>query len=211
MRTSCRVTVFSGLLLLACSCAETHLYRSSVYGKAAIFPEGDAVGIMLVDYAMLGGELLFASDDGIYLLPFVEKELSSQPGMPASWKKVRTYGELVVISLQDVRSIVVRGYANTEWKKGIVVFEVAPAVLLGLVGAIHGENPESFFLIVGALSLPTMLNAGFLAAGTPPAPRLTYPVTEEDLPFLNMHARFPQGLTLAQLQLFLISIKNYGR
>ncbi|MFC1595432.1 hypothetical protein ACFL3X_00785 [Gemmatimonadota bacterium] len=211
MRTSCRVSVYFSLLLLACSCAQTSLYRSPVFEKAAIFPGGDTIRISLVDDVRLEGELLFASDDGIYLIPFLKEKPSSRPMTPASVPTVRHYRELVVVPVQDVQSIVVRGYANTEWWKGILFNEFAPAVLLGLVGAVQMGSAEDFFLIVGAISVPILLNVSSLYAGTPLEPTLKYPISEWDLWKLNMHARFPLGLTQAELERFLASIKRAGR
>lgn len=116
--------------------------------------------------------------------------------------------KIVSANLDDLQRITIKGYTNRKWIIPLVLFEVVPAVLLGVAASQAGvDNPGGVFLIS---LIPAMINYFVFEISTPNQPKFNNPFSTSDLRTLKKYARFPQGLTPDQLDQ-LLRINNQTR
>ena len=141
-------------------------------------PTGDIVKAVFQNGSELNGELLMVSDSCAYIL--------DQNGIHS-------------VNYNQLESITVKGYSNSNWISGIVAFELIPSALMGIAASSADADGGQVFL---TLSIPTLLNTLIFATSTPPNPKMKHPISETDILNFKKYARFPQGLTPEQLAKF---------
>ena len=175
------------LLLVLCSCTtlETVHYR------------GETVTLSVQRW-QLEAELLFLGDSCLYVIPGIETARAGglKPGIVYSAR----YESLAGMEVENI--------ANNDWGLGILLMEVAPAVLMGAAAASYSGG-ENFVAVTAACLLPAALNALLFSAGSAVTPAVDAGATPEQYRGeLRRYARFPQGLTGEQLTRFLASLQQ---
>lgn len=176
-------------ILLYDSCAPKIRYLS---------PMGDNIEIHLADNNLIRGELLMVSDSEIFVV--VAPHLICTPE--------NAVYELHIVPVHQIQKLTIKGYSNREWRANIVIFELIPAILLGLAAASADlENPMA---VTGMASIPTLFSFALLAGGTPPEPGADYPITNDQLNGIRKYAHFPYELEINELERYL-SLHNFSR
>jgi hypothetical protein len=180
------------LILLDESCAPNIRYLS---------PTGDDIKVHLADNNLIRGELLMVSDSEIFVV--VAPPLKCTPE--------NAVYELHIVPVHQIQKLTIKGYSNGEWRANIVIFELIPAILLGLAAASADiDNPMA---VTGVASIPTLFSFALLAVGTPPEPGADYPINNDQLNCIRKYAHFPQELEANELERYLslhnFSILNY--
>jgi len=141
-------------------------------------PEGDIVQVRLSSGEVCTGELLLVRDSTVVL----------------RGREART------LSFGEVRDVTVRGYQNHIWQPMVLLFEVAPAIVLGMVAS--GGYADAWGVAAIAL-IPAVVNSIAFATSTPAPPWVEGPLTPALADSLRKYARFPLGLEEDRLKRFL--------
>jgi hypothetical protein len=152
---------------------------------------GDNASVVLRNHSEFIGEIVAVSDSTV--LFNTQPELQSPQG---SFQQ-----RFVVVQVDDLESITIKGYSNRKWTGAVIGFEVVPAILLGLAAGIADSDITGEVFLISAI--PPLLNFIAFEASTPKPPKFEYPITAERLKDLKKYARFPQGLTTEQHKRFL--------
>lgn len=177
----CKVCIFSFIAITPCT-AQTRLLK----------PAGDSATVLMLDQRGFVGEVLAVSDTTIYF--------NIKSGLPDV-----QVPSIIGIHVNALAFIEIKGYSNKKWIPALIAFEVIPTLLLGIAAASVDAEASQIMLMV---SIPTVINLAIFAASTPPAPRFGHPFSSEHLEELKKFARFPQGLTAAQLEQLLFVNKQ---
>ena len=159
--------------------------------KELLKPTGDTATVYMRDNPRFVGELLAVNDRTLYF--YVES------GLPGS--QVPSQERIIGVHVDALNSIKIEGYSNRKWIPALIAFEVIPTVLLDIAAASEDAAAGGFMLV---FSIPTAINAAIFAASTPKTPGIEARISSRELEELRKYARFPQGLTPAQLDLLLL-------
>ena len=154
-------------------------------------PTGDTASVTLLNQTVHIGELLAINDTTIYI------KIISNDYISTTTTAINP--RIASISIGSIKSIEIKGYSNTQWKTGLILFEVIPSILMGIAAHSYSDDNNPF-LIAGVLSIPTLLNLALFKYSTPEPPRLDHPIESTHLEKLKKYARFPQGLSMPQLK-----------
>ena len=77
-------------------------------------------------------------------------------------------GRVVEADRQEVLSVKVEGYENRDWAPNLLLFEVLPAILLGVAAASVDADPLPVVIV---FSIPTLLNLMFFEGGGEAPPK----------------------------------------
>jgi hypothetical protein len=153
-------------------------------------PTGDRATVAIRNRVTFLGELLAVSDSTVLFK--IESAIAS--ALPQE--------KIISVRVDDLQSITIAGYSNKSWVTPLVAFEVVPALLLTAAASSAEAEAGSVLLI---FSIPPALTYIAFATSTPRAPKFEHPFTPAQLESLKKFARFPQGLTLAQLEQLLVA------
>lgn len=134
------------------------------------------------------GELLAVEDSAILCLAGDQGPVG--PG-------TTNVGVVRRIPVDSISLIEVSGFRNDKWWIGVVVFQVLPAIGLGV--AASSADAESGTVVAVAL-VPAVLTTLLYATSGLPTPEFQDPITRESLMELRKYARFAGTLTPAQTE-----------
>ena len=98
---------------------------------------------------------------------------------------------------RSIASIEVSGFRNDNWWIGVVLFQVLPAIGLGVAASSAHADAAA---VVGVALIPAVLTSVLYAASGLPTPEFRDPITAEALMELRKYARFAGTLTEAQTE-----------
>lgn len=152
---------------------------------------GDEVEINSLSGKFYEGELLAFNNEGIIILhKYKNKETDS------NFKY-----EMASINFDKIKSVNVKGYSDKEWRTGVWMTQLIPALVIGLeAGAYTGEivGGLAFGLL---LTIPGWITYLIFDAASPDPPQWQSDVNDkESLEQFNIYARFPMGITPSQLE-----------
>lgn len=158
-----------------------YLLTACTSSKNILKATGDIVDVEMASRVKLAGEFLFARDSAIYILMRESKDRAE-----------RVYA----IPLTSIRSLHISGYANREWLKSFLMFQIVPTAIFAIEVAANSNDVDwgILFLVLGTPSLTTYVA---LEASTPDDPQIRAPFY--DLGGFCKYARYPQGLDRDQL------------
>lgn len=159
---------------------------------------GDTAQVLLQNQQKFEAELLAVNDSSIYV--YVQPQ--------AVKSQVIDRAKIYEIFIHDLNSVKIKSYSNKKWQGSIVAFVVIPSLILSITAASSGG--AEFGSVMAPLSIPILLNFLLFSATTPPPPGVQEPISPEHLAELQKYARFPQGLTVDQLNQ-LLAINNQSR
>ena len=154
-------------------------------------PGGDVVSVSYREET-IRCELLTVDDSLLYYIP-LESGSPRLPLMP---------GKIYASPPSLFSSVNVHGYANHDWVGPVVLMEVLPAVVIGIVYGVHDGSFLNGMGFTAALLAVPAVNIALLAGGTIENPGFESPGSDQ-LNELRMYARYPKALTAEQMQLLL--------
>lgn len=156
---------------------------------------GDEVEITTSSDILYEAELIALTEEEIIILLNYEDENYYENEKP----------KVASINLDQIKSIIVKGYSDKEWKSHVMAFQIAPAIILGLIfAAFTGDKGQGVGpgLAIGLfLTIPGLITYLNFDAASPDPPQWNSDVNDkESFKQLNIYARFPIGITQSQLE-----------
>ena len=149
---------------------------------------GESVAVQLQDGGREEAELLAVEDSAILCLVH---DRSPGAGSAAGADVVKR------IPAHSIAAIEVSGFRNDHWWIGVALFQVLPAIGLGVAASSADADAAA---IVGVALIPAVLTTVLYAASGLPTPEFRDPITAEALMELRKYARFAGTLTEAQTE-----------
>ena len=149
---------------------------------------GESVTVQLHGGIREEAELLAVEDSAILCLVH-DRSLEARSAAGA--------GVVKRIPAQSIAAIEVSGFRNDNWWIGVVLFQVLPAIGLGV--AASSADAESGAIVAVAL-IPAVFTTILYAASGLPTPEFRDPITSQSLVELRKYARFGGTLTEAQTE-----------
>ena len=149
---------------------------------------GESVTVQLHGGIREEAELLAVEDSAILCLVH---DRSLEAGSAAGAGVVKR------MPARSIASIEVSGFRNDNWWIGVVLFQVLPAIGLGV--AASSADAESGAVVAVAL-IPAVFTTILYAASGLPTPAFRDPITSQSLVELRKYARFAGTLTEAQTE-----------
>jgi hypothetical protein len=178
--------LFFSLVVCACS-SQMQLMKGT----------GESVSVRLLTGSEWNAELVSVLDSGLVCVLDVPV---APAGLP-DWR-----GRVVVIPAQVIEDIKVTGVRNPNWPIGILLYQVLPAIGLGIAAAsVNGENALP---VTSAALVPAALSAIMLSATGLSSPAYRGPLGPRDLADIRRYARFAGTLSEEQMQSLL---HTYGQ
>ncbi len=106
------------------------------------------------------------------------------------------YREVARIPASSIASIRVSGFRNNNWYIGVLVFQVLPAVGLGVAAASANADVAT---VTGAALMPALLTTMMFVGSGVPTPTFEPPFTKESFHELRTYARFAGDLSSSEL------------
>jgi len=149
---------------------------------------GESVAVQLQDGGREEAELLAVEDSAILCLVH-----DRSPGAGSAVGA----GVVKRIPAQSIAAIEVSGFRNDHWWIGVALFQVLPAIGLGVAASSADADAAA---VVGVALIPAFLTTVLYAATGLPTPEFRDPITAEALMELRKYARFAGTLTEAQTE-----------
>jgi hypothetical protein len=149
---------------------------------------GESVTVQLHGGSREEAELLAVEDSAILCLVH---DRSPGAGSAAGAGVVKR------IPVQSIAAIEVSGFRNDNWWIGVALFQVLPAIGLGVAASSADADAAA---IVGVALIPAVLTTVLYAASGLPTPEFRDPISAEALMELRKYARFAGTLTEAQTE-----------
>ncbi|MCX8106232.1 MAG: hypothetical protein N3D80_10230 [Ignavibacterium album] len=152
---------------------------------------GDEVEINSLSEKLYEGELLaLTNEEMIILLKYKDNKTDTN-----------IKHEIASINFGKIGSVTVKGYSDKEWRTGVWLMQIIPALAIGLeAGAYTGEivGGLAFGLL---LTIPGWITYLIFDAASPDPPQWNSDVNDkESFKQLNIYTRFPMGITQSQLE-----------
>lgn len=160
-------------------------FMACTSSKDMLKPTGDIINIETTDKKMYVGEFLFTQDSSVYVL------------MGGDSKRGERIFSIPLSSISSMRS---SGYANREWEKSFIIFQLVPTAVFGIEAAANLGNVDYGMLLL-ILGTPSLITYLALETSTPLEPEIKAPFLKLN-EFLK-YSRYPQGLDPPKLSQFL--------
>lgn len=152
---------------------------------------GDRVEITTSSDILYEAELIAITKDGMIILLNYEVENYKDNEKP----KVSS------INFDQIKSITVNGYSDKEWRTGVWLTQIIPALAIGFeAGAYSGQMGAglAFGLV---MTIPGWITYLIFDSASPDPPQWSSDVNDkESFKQLNIYARFPMGIAPSQLE-----------
>lgn len=149
---------------------------------------GESVMVQLHGGSREEGELLAVEDSAILCLVH-------DPGLDA--RSAPGAGVVKRIPVRSIAAVEVSGFRNDNWWIGVAVFQVLPAIGLGVAASSADADAGA---VVAVALVPAVFTTIFFAASGLPTPEFRDPITSKSLMELRKYARFAGTLTEAQTE-----------
>ena len=159
---------------------------------------GESVTVQLHGGSREEAELLAVEDSAILCLV---RDRNLAPGSAAGAGVVKR------IPAHSIAAIEVSGFRNNNWWIGVVLFQVLPAIGLGVAASSAGAESGAVFAVA---LIPAAFTTILYAATGLPTPEFRDPITGQSLDELRKYARFAGTLTEAQTE-ELLRVHQYKR
>jgi hypothetical protein len=169
------VILILALLLIFQSCIIPPKEFDSHY-KVRLSPKGEKIKVTTENQRKWEGEFIFHDEQFVYLLMENKQEIHS---------------EVMSIPIETIVHIKVDLFVNRHWKGYVLVFQIIPALVLGMTYATYAEDIGGGLGLAGVSLLPGGLSYLLFSTSQPKQPELWGKIDYEKLTGLQKYARYP--------------------